>query len=342
VAKRLSNEARIALLVIGSLVLFFFGYNFLKGKDVFSKENTYHAIFESTSGLSKTNKVKILGVDVGQITEIEFIDNYQRVKLYFTVDNSIKIPNDSKVIIGGGGIPGLGSASMKIDMGTASSYIPNNGKIEGESPTGLMTEATVLMEKLGPTVENLNATLLTLDSVASGVNKLVSGNNGANLESSIANLRATSSNLTKTSKQVNSLMESQSVKLDQILSNASSITQNLADNKETLNSIISNLDTTSKNFAAIDVKQTLDKADSAMQKLNTILETINNGDGSLSLLLNDKELYDNLNKTALDLDRLVLELKNNPRGFIPDVKLISIGGGKKDKKNKSEEFSNEN
>ncbi|MBX2845538.1 MAG: MCE family protein [Saprospiraceae bacterium] len=331
---KLSNEVKIALLVLSTLLLFFFGYNFLKGQNLFSKERGYHSIIDDASGISTTTKVKVKGVEVGKVTGKELVNNNSQVKITYDVDDNIKIPSNSTISISPG-FGGLTSTSLILNLGESADLLAVGSEIKSVQGANLMASVGEAADELEPTIRNLNSTLQTLDSLAGSVNILVSGNNGKNLESSIANLRVTMTNLNKTSKQVNALMETESAKISRILSNAESISANIENNKDALNKIIANLGQASDNFAALDVKSTLDKADLAMNSLNATLETINSGNGSLSLLLNDDALYNSLSSTATDLDRLVLDLKTNPSNYIPDISLIQIGSGKnKEKKQK--------
>lgn len=327
-----SKQVKIALLVIIGIALLIFGFNFLKGNSLFSKQKNYYAIFESAKGLTESNKVMLLGVDVGKVESIEFINNYEQIQVNFVVDNDIKIPQNSNVLIDPG-VPGFGSPILKLQLGNSSEVLKAGARVNAINPLTLTDRAGEIVENIEPTVNNLNSVLITLDSVAMNINRLTSGANGQNLENTISSLNETMRSLNQTARKVDGLIDGQSANLEGIISNLNSISSNLANNEDQINRILANFSTTSEKLAKVELEQTLNKANASFEKLNATIDNINNGDGSLSLLINDAELYNNLNNTARDLDRLILDLKEQPGEYIPNVSIF--GGGKK--KNKSEE-----
>ena len=67
-----TKEVRIALAAIVSIVLLFFGMNFLKGKSLFSNDNVYFAKFDNISGLTASNPIFVNGYQVGTVKTIDF------------------------------------------------------------------------------------------------------------------------------------------------------------------------------------------------------------------------------------------------------------------------------
>lgn len=327
-AKKRSNQIKIAVLVIIGLLILFLGYNFLKGNKLFSDQKTYHSIFQSAKGLGESDKIFLLGVDVGKVEDIAFINNYEKIKVTFVIDNDIRIPEDSKIHIDAG-IPGFGSPAMKLELGNSSTFLKRGGEIQSVNPSTLTDRATEIVDEVEPTVTNLNSALKTIDSVAYHLNLLVSGTNAQNIEYSLASLNRTLQNFNQTSQRLNELIARQSPNIESTIENLNSFTTSLDGNKEKINSIVDNLSTTSENLSKVELEKTIEQANSTFKQLNATIDKINNGDGSLSLLINDAELYNNLNNTARDLDRLILQIKEDPNAIIPNISLIGGGGKKK-------------
>ncbi len=321
VANNNSNNIKIAVLVIVSLLIAIFGVSFLRGSSLFSNQNLFYSVFDRASGLEKANKVYLLGVEVGQVEDIQFINNFEQVKVSYTLKKDLQIPSDSKVSINPG-IPGLGSPSLQLQLGQAMNYLPNASKIESIEPNSLTDQAAGIVDNIGPTVANLNKTLVSLDTAINNVNGLLSGQNGKNIEQAIANLSITMERFKNVSGKVDGILEDQDAKISAILTNVETISQTLASNQEAINNTIKNLSSTSENFSQIDMNGTMTSINSSVAQLNSILTKINTGEGSLSLLINDAELYNNLNNAARDLDLLLLDIKQQPDEFIPDVSLI--------------------
>lgn len=324
-----SSQIKIALLVIAALAILIFGFSFLKGKSLFSNEKTYYATFDSAQGLETAHKVVLRGVEIGKISSVDFIDNFERIQVSFTTNDDINIPNDSKVFIEPG-IPGFGSPALKLKLGKATEFYNNGAKIGSEKPVSMTDKAMKIVDNLEPTTKNINSVLTSADSVAINVNDLLSGKNKIRLENTIASLEQTVNNFNKTSSQLNQLLQKQTPVIESTLQNFSVLSKTLADNQAKIDAIIENLSTTTSNLSKLELQETLENANNTFAQLQSILAKVENGDGSLSLLLNNAELYNNLNNTSRDLDRLILDLQENPKNYIPDVSVF----GKKKKRNK--------
>jgi phospholipid/cholesterol/gamma-HCH transport system substrate-binding protein len=106
-------------------------------------------------------------------------------------------------------------------------------------------------------------------------------------------------------------------KLNNMMSNVESITLNLRNNNDRINLILANLKSSSDQLAAAKIKSTIDNANTTLEQMGMIMTKINNGEGSIGLLVNDKSLYNQLNNSATDLDKLIKDLNNNPAKYIP-------------------------
>ncbi len=332
--KKPGLEVRIAVMVIATAVMAFFLYNFLKGNDVFSKERTFYTIYDNAQGLGPTNKVKLLGVTVGQVEEVKLLDDLNRVKVAYRIDPKIRIPDDSKVIIQPD-LLGFSSPSLKLELGSSENLLTNGSEVPSGVPGGIQDQAKEIAEQLPETFKKLDAAIQSLDSLSTNANRLVSGDNAVNLERSFANLSTTLAKLNKTSDKLDGLIEDQAVKIDKITDNLLSISQNLMQSRAKLDNVLTSFEEVGDNMAALDIKKTLDNVDTAVLQLNEVLTKVNSGNGSLALLLNDAELYNNLSRTARDLDNLLLDFKYNPDRYVPDVSVF--GKKNKDKKKKKNE-----
>src|SRR5690606_23543801 len=101
-----------------------------------------------------------------------------------------------------------------------------------------------------------------------------------------------------------------------ILTNVNSITDNLKQSNAQITSIVNNLNTTSSNLAKVDIKPIIDKANSSLESVNLILDEIYNGNGTITKLMRDSLLYDNINEMILEATRLVENIKEHPNRYI--------------------------
>ena len=327
-AESKTNQIKIAALVVVGLLIVVLGFNFLKGNKLFGSQKNYYSVFNSAKGLAEADKIFLLGVEIGKVEDIEFIDNYEKIKISYVVDNDIRIPSDSKIMIDQG-VPGFGSPAMKLLLGESSNLLKSGSEVESVTQPSLSERASEIVDNVEPTVNNLNSAIKTIDSVAYHVNLLVSGTNAANIEASLASLNRTLQNFNQTSSKLDQLIARQSPNIEATLGNLNSFSESLAGNEQKINTIVDNLSTTSGKLSQLEIEQTIEQANATFAKLNATIDKINNGDGSLSLLINDAELYNNLNNTARDLDRLILQIKEDPNAIIPNISLIGGGGKKK-------------
>lgn len=327
-ANQNSNNIKIALLVIAALAVGIFGISFLKGKSLFGSPTLYTSVFEKGYNIKSTDPVFLNGVPVGRVETVALTDNLQNVKVQYSLNDNVQLPKDSEITISPG-IPGLSPSQLLIKLGESSSPYELGSTIKSYEGGSITDQAQTILENLEPTTESLKSTMKKLDSTATHLNAMLSGQNAKNIKSAIANMEVTMRNLNSTSSKVNTLVDEQSVKIDGMLNNLQSLSATLKNNEQFINNAMKNFSDSSDELASLELKKTLDNANETVLKLNGILDKVNNGNGSLTLLLNDAELYNNLNNTARDLDRLILDIKEDPSEVVPT---ISIFGGKKKKK----------
>jgi phospholipid/cholesterol/gamma-HCH transport system substrate-binding protein len=165
-----------------------------------------------------------------------------------------------------------------------------------------------------------------MDSILTSVNQILNPTFQENINRSFNSIARTLETLESTSKTVDGMVGVQSKRIDNILANAESISANLRNNNQQITNIITNFNTMSDQLAKANFKQTLDNADKAVADLQAVMNKVNSGKGSVGLLLNDEKLYNNLNNAAENLDKLMLDLKANPKRYVS----FSVFGGKKE------------
>ena len=167
-----------------------------------------------------------------------------------------------------------------------------------------------------------------MDSILTSVNSILNPNFQKNVDKSFNSIASTLSSLESTSKKVDNLVGSEGTRISAILANVEAISGNLKQNNAKISAILNNINSITDQVAAANFKQTIDNANKAVVDLQTIVGKINNGEGTLGLLVNDTKMYDNLNNASKSLDNLMIDLKANPKRY---VHFSIFGGGKKDK-----------
>lgn len=301
----MKTEFKVGLFGLLVLVILFFGIKFLKGSDIFQKENVYYATYNDVSGMLVSSNVFINGLRVGYVKEItttnERADNFV---VAFTVRSDIKIPEDSKILLFSSDL--LGSKALKLQLGNSSKIISDGDTIKSDKELGMLDN---LGASISPMMNNL-------DSILTSLNKILNAQTQTSLQNTITNLETTTSKLSSISCDLDNLMTSEKTKLAKIIENTESITANFKENNEKLSNIIANVDNIVDSAAKANIGTTLIETGKSIEKLNTVLSVIEKGKGNVGLLINDEELYKSLDNSAKNLNKLIEDIKENPKKYI--------------------------
>jgi phospholipid/cholesterol/gamma-HCH transport system substrate-binding protein len=311
---KISNETKVGILAAIAITLLIMGFNFLKGRNLLERKDTVYAVFPKVESLSTSDDVKINGLSVGRVVDMEEKDeNLSGVVVGIHITRQINIPDNSIALINSNP---LGSSTLNIVLGSSTTFIKDGDTLATSASSGMIED---LKSTLNPTVDKVNGTLKSLDSLVEQVGVVLDPKTKANLQHVIANLSTASSSLT-------TLLNAQNGALAASLNNMSAFTGNLKNNNDSINRIIGNVEIMTKKFAALDLEKTLVKLQTAVDNLNITLNKVNKGDGTLGLLMNDPKLYNNLNATSNSLNILLQDVRLHPKRYVN----VSVFG-KKDK-----------
>ena len=318
---KVSNETKVGALTIIAITLIILGFNFLRGKTIFKSGNFIYAKYADTKGLIISNPVFVNGFQVGTVFDIENqTADLSQIVVSIKLNNTYKIPANSVATIQDNP---LGTNSIAIVLGDAKSYLNSEDTIKTAPAASLLGD---LMNTLSPLGEQTKKTISDLEKVLVNINKVLDDQNKANFAQILSNLSFATESLNKSLVSVESMLQSQSGSIAQTANNVNSFTKNLSDNNKKINDIINNLDTTTRQLKDADLSKTVKEIQVVVQELTQTLHNLNNGDGSAAKLLNDPEIYKQLQGTIKSINTLVDDVKTNPKRYVN----ISVFG-KKDK-----------
>ncbi len=313
---KISNETKVGILAAFSIAIFIIGYNFLKGNDIFISENEFYAKYDKVDGLGVSKPVLVNGYQIGRVSALTLQPNGQ-ILAQFKINPKYEIPKNTIARLESTDL--LGSKAVVFDLGNSLQYALDGDTLNANVQANLMDQVEPVQKKAQQVVARL-------DSVLTSVNNILNPDFQKNVNRSFASIAKTLETLESTSRTVDGTVTIQAQRIDHILANAESISDNLKANNAKINTILSNFNSLSDQMAKVKFKETIDNANEAVLQLQQSMAKINNGTGSLSLLLNDEKLYNNLNKSAEDLDKLMVDFKANPKRYVS----FSVFGGKKD------------
>ena len=276
------------------LILMYWGINFLKGRNLFTSSHTFYTTFRDVDGLNVSGDVMFRGMKVGTITDIVFDPAMpEEIVVEFTVPKKYPVPNDSRILTNNPFI--IGNKVMVIEYGHSPQMYQSGDTIPSVSKPDLLAQISdglePVKEQLTNMVSNLNRTLSSLDT-------LLSEENMANISGTLANIRTLSAGLQTSVNNVNS------------------ITGNLKDNGDNIDRILGNVGDFTDSLNTLQLTAVIGNLNSTLTNLNQAVAKINEGDGSLALLLNDPALYEGLQSSSENLSTLLEDLKANPGRYV--------------------------
>jgi len=336
-----SAITKIGILVISAIALLIWGVNFLKGKNIFKKEDTYYVIYKDVNGLSISNPVLISGYKVGQVSKIEYIqDTVESFRVSILVEDNYKIRKGSVAQIFSQDI--MGSRAIRILMGKEEKFHSSKDTLISSVEGGLVEQVNLEIAPLKKKAESL---ISSLDSAIIIIREIFNKNTQESLRNTILSIQTTIQNLERSTFTLDTLMSAEKSKLAMIFSNVESITANLKNNNDKISQIINNFSKISDSIAKANIASTLAKADKALLQLNQTLNSINNGQGTVAQLLNNDTLYQNIENASYHMSRLMRDLHENPKRYLHfsvfDLGKTIYESEKEDKKSKKKKKGNE-
>lgn len=305
---KLTREIKTAILVIASILLFIWGYSFLKGRDLFSSYTTLYVQYDSVEGLAPSAPVTLNGLAIGKIEKITINPVDGKLLVELQIKTEFPISKSSLATIYEPGF--IGGKQIAIEPNFSDKTVVESGdRLKANVRLGL-TES--LSKKLVPLQDKIEKVLVNADNLISGINTVFDKKTQDDLKKSIAELSSTMEQFHKASAGVNSL---------------------LADNKAQINGAVTNFNKTATNFAKIsdsinkaDLGKTVKTLNATLAKVNGIMADLEAGNGSMGKLLKDDAFYNNLSKTSKELELLLQDVRLYPTRYI-NVSLF----GKKNK-----------
>ena len=334
---KLKKEVWTGIVVILTLSLLYWGVNYLKGVDVFNKESDYYAVYDRIEGLTVSNPVQINGYSVGSVREIILMpDNSGKIVVRFSIINqSFRLPKNTIAKISSLDLLGSKSINLVLSDNQEEFYAPGD-TLSSSVEASLTEEVNNQILPLKVKAEDL---LASMDTVIQVVRAILNKEARENLTSSFESIKNAMGTFEVVAMRVDTMIHDEKAKFSSIMTNFNSISNNLRNNNENITLILDNIAFISDSIAASNITQTINNAGIAFRDAAEIMEKIKNGEGTIGQLVNNDSLYWNLEKSARDLDRLLVDIEDHPSRYVH----VSVFGrkDKEQKKSKKEERKKE-
>jgi len=318
----IKKETKIGIFIIVISVLFFWGFNFLKGRDIFHRKTDLIAIYNEINGLTPSSPVYLNGIKIGQVNDIYFCpDGSGKIVVEFFIQSNIKIPVDSRVTIFNADI--MGTKALDIKKGVSNVYAKDNDTIESRLQESIQEQVYI---KLRPLVKKIENAIIDIDTILSSIKNIFNDKTQKDIVKLIENTELTMANLKHSTGIADTFLSSYQNQLALIVSNLQNITTTLKNNSSNINNTLRNINSISDSLAKSDLNKTINETKLVIDKLSKITEKINKGEGTIGLLVNNDSLYKQLKNSSENLNNLLIDMKAHPKRYVH----FSIFG-KKDK-----------
>jgi len=323
---KLSKEFKIGIVVVCSIGAFVWGVNFLKGSNIFSHKYYLYAVYPKIENLIPANPLLINGFKVGQINKITLIKDKGQMKVLvkFILTEDLDIPKGSVARAISSDL--LGSKAVEIIFSKTPEFVKNGDTLKAENEQGFKESFSKQFAPLQAKAESL---ISNIDTIMSVINDVLNQKTRDNIDKSFEGVKRAILSLEQTAFKLDDLIGTEKLKISSVLSNLNQITTSLRANGQKIDGILANASSLSDSLAKANLKSAVNNADKSLKELDALLLRINEGQGTLGKLAKNDSLYNNLNKSAFDLDKLLEDLRLNPGRYVR----ISVFG-KKEKKAK--------
>ena len=281
-----SKELVIGLTTFAAVICFIWGYNFLKGKNIFTQKRDYYAFYENVHGLEVGQPVTINGFKIGQVTGITFDYSYNGPLLVaFHISKPVDFTKDTKVRIYDMDI--MGAKGLQVDIGTSKEMAIPGDTLAGDIQISLTEQVT---KQFVP--------------IKAGTEKLVTI------------LDSTLRSITTLTNKASLLIEANHSSLTNAVENIDTLASVFTSQREQITAILNNMNVFTEDLVKANVDEAIGTLNKTIYDLNSIIIDVKSGEGSLGKLIQDDSLYSEMNESLGQLELLLQDMRENPKRYV--------------------------
>ena len=309
---KVSREFKVGLVAIIAILLLYWGFNYLKGENLFEDKRIYYAVYSRVDGLTAANAVLINGYQVGKVDEVYFHpDGSGRLMVRMQMNSEFPIAENTIASIQSTDL--LGEKSIELILGNGPELAESGDTLPSNIKLTLTEEVNQQVAPLKSKAEKLFASMDTVLTLLSG---FLNDETRNNFMETFNSVRRSFQRLEKTVGTLDNTVQATQDDIVVTVENIADISQKLNDNSENLDKIFTNLSSISDSLAQVKFVKTFNSLNAALNSAEEVMQKVNQGEGSLGKLVNDEDLYNNLEDASRQLDLLLLDIKYNPKRYI--------------------------
>ena len=295
---KLSKEIKAAFFVLTTILLFIFGFNFLKGSSLLDRQKTIYAVYDEVDGLLVGANVMINGLSIGNVTELDFLPNSTKILVTLKVKDKLNFSSKSTASIYETGV--LGGLAISIEPIFERESIVKTGDTLNSSVRPGLTE--LINRQIEPLSRQLQSTITSVDSIFTGASNVLNRQTQEEIKESINVLTSAIKAINNSSIIIEETLTAKSSQINNTLDNFEKISSNLSEVSDELNSFgLSNL---------------LSNLEVSVDGISSIVDKLDSDKSTIGKLINEDEVYNNLNSSIESLNSLISDIKENPKKYV--------------------------
>jgi len=317
---KINNETKVGILATFAIVIVILGVNFLKGNNVFTTNVTLYAKFKDVGGLSASNTVMLYGVKIGQVDQLDFLQNQpNRVQVKFHVYRNVSFPVNSIAKINS---DLLGAKTLEIVPGNATTFVKSSDTLVGAVEPSL---PEALSKTVSPIKNKVEALVSSIDTIVLSINEVLNEKTKKDLKGAVASIGPTIRNIETTTESLSNFITSETGRFHDIINNIDKISKNVSSYNASITKAIDNIASMTDTIRAMNLTKTIKETTKAITNVNDLLDKVKSGQGTLGKLVTDDKLYYDLVSATRNIDKLVYDLKVNPHKYLAPLGKRSSG-----------------
>ncbi|HHJ50201.1 MAG TPA: MCE family protein [Phaeodactylibacter sp.] len=318
----MKKEVKVGLLALSAIAIFIWGIKYLQGQNLLTPSQTFYIRYDDVDLLKVASPVVVSGLEVGTVKDIyQDPENLKKIIVEITVDKNVRIPKDTEARLISTSLMGGKAIVLSFERDCSGDDCAQSGDFLTGKTVGFLP--SMAGEKAGKSMEEVMAKLsVLLDSIQQ---QMDTGDKEV-LQRGMEDISAPLANLNAASHTLNLMLANSRGDIESALDHTASVTEMLAQQRDAIAQTISHFNAISADLEKAGIgqeiselsnglKNTMQNLDNALQQFNGLLADLQNGKGSLGLLLNDKELYENLNTTLRHAELLMQDLRLHPKRY---------------------------
>ena len=295
---KISKEIKAAFFVLSTILLFIFGFNYLKGSSILDKQKTIYAVYDEVDGLLVGANVMINGLSIGNVTELDFLPNSTKILVTLKVKDKLNFSSKSTASIYETGV--LGGLAISIEPVFERESIVKTGDTLMSSVRPGLTE--LINRQIEPLSRQLQSTITSVDSIFTGASNVLNRQTQEEIKESISVLTSAINAIKNSSVIIEEILTSKNTQINNTLDNFEKISANLSNVSDELNSF--------------GLTSLLSNLEVSVDGISSIVDKLDSDNSTLGKLINEDEVYNNLNSSLESLNILINDIKTNPKKYV--------------------------